>query len=309
MCAQAYRLAAARAPENADEKESFPVVAASAVPFPGKRGDARLWRSNLTEPHEALEVSETTVTPGAEGADGQPSRAPALAAGVGAIGVAILAVGIVALALFLRDDTNRYPTGLGDDNYNLEAMVLASSDMPAGIHKRQEKGFDNEEWSQIFDTDDPAAKKSQLDAQGRLRNHVAYFSWDQPMEHLGRPISVTTQSTLYVDAKSASEAARKFACGLLVADKDPIDEFKVPKLGDQAVGFFVIQEQQNFGKTIDTAVCFRTGRILHAVVQSGLEGTEDVALSVKLAEKMLVRVDAAFAGKPMPVEELVPDQG
>ncbi len=256
----------------------------------------------MTDPGESPDNSGTAATPSADGAGSPQNRTQALAIGLGAIAVAILAVGIVAVALLLRDDSDHYSTALGDDAYDLQAMVLVSSDMPVGIQKLQEKGFDNEEWSQIFDTDNPELKKNQLDAQGRLRNQVAYFSWDQPMEHLGHPISVTTQSTLYVDAKAADKAAKQFACGLLVADKDPIDEFKVPKIGDQSVGFFVSQQQQNFGKTVDTAVCFRTGRILHAVVQSGLEGTEDVALSVKLAEKMLARVNAVFAGKPLPTE-------
>ena len=222
-----------------------------------------------------------------------------------------VAIVVAAAALFFTacNDGPNYAKRMGDDEVNLEAMVLANSDMPVDFLKRQEKGFDNEEWSQVFDTNDPEAKKSQLDAQGRLRNHVAYFSWEQPMEHLGHPISVTTQSTLYVDAQSAERAAKQFACGLLVADTDPINEFKVPKLGDQSVGFFVTQQQQNFGTTVDTAVCFRTGRILHAIVQSGLEGTSDVALSVKLAEKMLARVDAVYAGKPMPTEAVADTQG
>jgi len=41
-------------------------------------------------------------------------------------------------------------------------------------------------------------------------------------------------------------------------------------------------------------VCFRTGRLVHAVTQGGLEGTQDPELSIALARRMLERVNEAF---------------
>lgn len=220
-------------------------------------------------------------------------------------------VALGAMFLFAAcDDGPGYNRKWGDDDYDLEAMALQDDDMPSGIQRQEERGFDNEEWSGAFGADDPEARKNQLDAQGRLRNFVAFFSWDDPIQHLGRTVSITSQSTLYVDEKAASDAARKYACGLLIDDRDPLDEFNVPRLADQAVGFFVTQDQENFGKSVDTAICFRTGRVLHAVVQSGLEGTEDIGLGVKLAKRMLARVDAVYLGKATPgAETPTPDEG
>ena len=42
-------------------------------------------------------------------------------------------------------------------------------------------------------------------------------------------------------------------------------------------------------------VCFRTGRIVHAVAQNGLEGTEDIALGVRIATRMYELVRTVFA--------------
>lgn len=221
----------------------------------------------------------------------------------------LLALGAM-LVLAACDDGPSYDKKWGDDEYDLEAMVLTDDDMPAGILRQQERSFDNSEWSEVFGADDPELKKNQLDAQGRLRNFVAYFAWDEPIQHLGRTISVTSQSTLYVDEQAARDAIRKYACGLLIDDKDPLEEFQAPRLADQSVAFFVVQEQENFGKTVDTAICFRTGRVVHAVMQTGLEGTEDVSLGVKLARRMLARVNPVFDGKKPPsLEEPTPDRG
>jgi hypothetical protein len=204
----------------------------------------------------------------------------------------------VGLALvFASCGSNSYPTRLADEKYDLEAMALQAGDLPEGFEKKQSASFDNEEWSQVFQNEDPEAKKRQLDAQGRVRNFIAIFSWeDAAVLHLGKPISLTAESTLFVDEKAASESTRTL-CGLLMDDKDPIREFSVPRIGNQGSGFFVEGKQENYGKTIETNVCFRTGRIVHVISQSGLDGTQDVALSVSLAKKMLRRIDLVFDGK------------
>jgi len=229
----------------------------------------------------------------------------------------LLRVAIVAAAAALLfaacDDGPNYAKRMGDDEVNLEAMVLDSSDMPVGIVRVPNAhpdfflgGNDNETWAEALPSDDPERTKSLLDAQGRLRNYRALFSWDNPNLHLGRTVLITTQSTLYVDAASATKAK---TCDLRISDTDQIEDFKVPHMGEQSFGFFVQQDNPDLGSLVDTTVCFRTGRVMHSIQLTGLDGTQDIALAVKLAEKMLVRVDAVFAGKPMPIEELAPDQG
>ena len=87
-------------------------------------------------------------------------------------------------------------------------------------------------------------------------------------------------------------------CGIQANEKDPVTEFKVSKIGDQSAGFYMVGSLQDFGDLIETTVCFRTGRIVHAVIQQGLDGTQDIALSVRLAHKMLAHVDDAFDAMP-----------
>lgn len=210
-------------------------------------------------------------------------------------------------------DGRSYPVNRGDNEYRLEAMMLQDTDVPAGIARTDEKGFTNEEWAQVFDTDDPDTAQQTLDGQQRIRNYIAFFSWDNPQEHFGTVLSITSQSTLYKDEASARKSLREnrfSACGLIVAESDTnrAETFTVPKLGDEAVGMFITQQQQTLGTSVDTIVCFRTGRIVHAVVQTGLDGTQDVALAVKLAERMRTHVNAAFDGKADGTATAVPDQ-
>ena len=198
-----------------------------------------------------------------------------------------------------------YPTGRGDDEYPLDAMMLADSDLPAGIARTDEQSFANDEWAAVFPAEDPDATKSTLDGQQRIRNHIAFFTWDNPQEHFGKVLSITSQSTLYKDEAAAKKSLRdnRFsACGLILTEEDAskAEMFAVPKLGNDAVGMLITQQQQTLGLSVDTVVCFRTGRVVHAVVQTGLDGTQDVGLSVTLAERMLAHVNAAFDARATP---------
>jgi hypothetical protein len=213
--------------------------------------------------------------------------------------VALVAVGAALLFVACNGSGPNYAKTVDDDKVDLESMALQDADMPAGMTRVQEKGFNNDEWSQALPTDDPEGAKTLLDAQGRLRNFVALFSWDNPNFHLGRTVLITTQSTLYVDADAASKAK---TCDLRISDTDPIEDFKVPHLGDQSFGFFVNQDHPDFGSLVDTTICFRTGRVMHSIQLTGLDGTQDISLAVRLATRMLARVDGVYEGKPLPTD-------
>jgi hypothetical protein len=165
--------------------------------------------------------------------------------------------------------------------------------------------FDNDQWAQVTGADDPEGKKAQLDAQGRLRGHVSLFTRDDPSTQLAKALSITSQSTLYTDEKAAEESTHSL-CGLLVDETGPVEAFAVPDLGDESTGFFVTTVGNGSGTSVDTTICFRTGRIVHAVVQTGFNGSQDVALSVRLAQRMLAHVNDAFDGKAPPSVDITP---
>jgi len=229
------------------------------------------------------------------------------------IGGMLLIIGAVVVGLLAyldNDGGDSYPSNRGDDEYDLASMALRTIDVPAGLTLATTLTFDNAEWSEIVGADDPELKKTQLDSQKRIRNQLAFFTWpdNTTTEHLGRTLSVTSQSTLFeTDDSAAAETNR--LCGLLINEADPLVEFEVPKLADQSVGFTVTSNQQGIGKSYEVAVCFRTGRIVHGVVQSGLDGTADIALVVRMARRMLAHVDETFAGKPVPLDPAPEDAG
>lgn len=223
----------------------------------------------------------------------------------------LLSALVAALVAFLtKDDTSRdYPAGRGDDEYNLQAMQLRNSDLPDGMERQtalDRLQFDNEQWATLL-VDDPeqvGTRKTQLDALKRVKNQVAVYGWKNgATARLGESLSILSQSTLYEDVESAETETRKF-CGLRIDEKDENIEFKVPSLADQSVGFTVKTIDQQQGSTVQTVVCFRTGRVVHGVIQQGFAGSEDPALAVAMARKMLHQVDLAFDGKPA---ELDPD--
>jgi hypothetical protein len=225
--------------------------------------------------------------------------------------LALLVVGIPLLAAC--NDSRNYSSNLADEKYDLAAMSLTEGDLPKGF-TRQALGdpdeaslhqFDNAAWSErVFDTEDPEGKKAQLDAQGRITNYVNLFSPPNP----GPVLNVTTISTLYTDEKAAAEATSRFACGLPIKDTQPLDEFFVPTVADQSTGFFVVEENDGGVNFVDTTVCFRTGRIVHALQQTSLPGVEDIALAVRLAQRWLGHVNDAFDGKAPPPDP-TPENG
>ena len=206
-----------------------------------------------------------------------------------------------------------YPTNRGDETYNLEAMSLIDGDFPDGMASIGGGLLDNLQWAGTFnpaDEDELDALVNQLVAQGRISAFVTQFAWFEPgaqslrdaiLPHLGQPHLFTVQSTLYTEEKLAVDSTRSL-CGIQANERDPVEEFKVPKIADQSAGFYSVGELGDFGKLLETTVCFRTGRIVHAVIQQGLEGTQDIPLSVRLAQKMLARVNDSFDGKAPPAE-------
>ncbi|MEO8540140.1 MAG: hypothetical protein ABI577_10410 [bacterium] len=217
--------------------------------------------------------------------------------------VRALALLLVSIPLLAACSEGRdYPSNKGDGDYDLAAMSLRESDMPPDFVQQQidEPAFDNQRWAtEVFDTDDPEAKAAQLDAQGRLTNHVAAFT----PPGLGKVLSITSVSTLYTNDKAAEEATNRFACGLPIKESVPLEPFIVPKIADQTTGFFVAQDNGSGLTFVDTTLCFRTGRIVHALQQTSLPGVEDIAAAVRLAERWLEHVNDSFDGKPVPTPE------
>ena len=137
-------------------------------------------------------------------------------------------------------------------------------------------------------------------------SHLALFSWDEPMRNLGKVLQVESHATIYRDVEAASNAISLRACGLLIGDDRPLDPFDVPHVADESAGFFHQTDTGALGIVVDTVVCFRTGRLVHAVVANGLDGTQDIDRTVAMAERKLEYVDAAFDGTDPPA---APDTG
>jgi hypothetical protein len=217
--------------------------------------------------------------------------------------IALLAASLVLLAACDRGGGGvTYATDWGDDEYDLEAMSLREADLPEGYMEQDRAAFGNDEWAEILDDTDPEGKRRQLEAMGRIRNAITIFSRERPLEHLGRPYQFSSHSTLFESAELAARSLETF-CDLPIDDTNPIEDFDVPRIGDQSTGFSVSEQLQNFGESIDTIVCFRTGRVVHAVVQSGLEGTERRELSIELAQKMENNIRGFFKGEPVPADD------
>ena len=178
-------------------------------------------------------------------------------------------VAVAGLAVACDGSGRTYPSGRSDSDYNLRAMALTLEDLPRGFTQTEitqppqsPAQFNNERWSLVINADEAEALRSQLEAQGRLSNYVAAFS----PGGLGPVLAITSISTLYTDVESAQASVER-----------------VRQVDSQGQPTFV-----------DTTVCFRTGRVIHAIQQTSVAGTEDIALGVRLAERMLIRVDAAF---------------
>lgn len=217
---------------------------------------------------------------------------------------------IVLMLSACGGDSRSYPVDLPDEDYDLSAMQLAESDMPDdGIKLFINDIYTNEDWAGIAVqqglSTDVEQKRIQYEAQGRVTGYLALFTWESPIEHFGKLQTLESHSTLYKDVESASSAMSLRACGLLIPDDKPLDTVEVASLADESAAFTVsdqlmLADQVSLGTSVDTVVCFRTGRVLHAIVQSGLDGTQDLDLTVELAKRKLEYVNAAFDGKDPP---------
>lgn len=231
----------------------------------------------------------------------------ARAAAVAAFGAALL--------LAACDNAPSYKTNRDDGEYDtngkydLQLMLLRNADLPEGMALRREMGFDNESWAEAT-SEDPEKTVQRLDSWQRVRNHVAIFQRGDPEALLGKTFRVTSQATLYKDAAAATRSLsdRGQSCGT-AADDTKVQDFAVPRIGEQSLGFFVVHEEKGAPSTIETTVCFRTGRIVHAVTQTGFNGSQDLGQNVRLAMRQLHRVEDTLAGKRIPQDEPEEDNG
>ena len=193
----------------------------------------------------------------------------------------VLAAFGLALLAGCADTPEEFATDLPDDAYPLDDMLISLDDLPLAMENETTNTFDNGDWAQVFNVENLRAKLNQLEARGRINAAVREFSWNEPFTHLGGPALITVQSTLYADVEAAQDSMSLF-CGTLVNERTATDvtEFWLDDIG---------------GRLVETVVCFRTGRIVHAVVQNGLDGTEDIALGVRIAKRMYENVRAVFA--------------
>jgi len=222
--------------------------------------------------------------------------------------------GLLLMAITACTGGRTYPTNLPDSAYNLGAMALQQSDVPASLHESQlaQHEYDNAAWAKVLNASAPAATQKDLtDNIGRVRGWVTAFQASQYQ----KVFAITAISTLYTTVAKAEQQLAGY-CGVPSSKPAPpaSDRFVVPKIGDQATGFFVTVNNTQGQQFIDTTICFRTGRILHAIQSTGLPGTEDVAAAIGLAQAMLQHVNDAFDGKippttPTPVITPPPSPG
>ena len=207
----------------------------------------------------------------------------------------LAALGLALLSACTADEV-AFPTNLPDDAYPLEDMLLDLDDLPLRMDDQDTRTFDNGDWAQLFDVDDLRGKVNQLQARGRINAAVREFTWNEPFTRLGGPALITIQSTLYADVDDAEDSLSRF-CGALIDERTATDvsDFWVADIGDGAQGFILGEQTEEIGRLVETVVCFRTGRVVHAVLQNGLEGTEDIALTVRIARRMEEHVRAVFA--------------
>ncbi len=206
-------------------------------------------------------------------------------------GFGALVAGVALLAAGCGGGETGYPEGLADGAYDLEAMALREEDLPPGFERQSPGEFGNAAWASVFQTDDVEAKLRQLEAQGRQRNYVTLFG----PQGLGPVLAVTAISTLYADAGAAERSLREFACGLPIEANVQLEPLLVPRLGDGSNGFLERQFSEGAPTFVDVTVCFRTGRVVHAIQATSVAGVEDVGFVLRLAERQKVRVDGAFA--------------
>ena len=204
----------------------------------------------------------------------------------------LAALGLVLLAACASEQ--EFATELPDDAYPLEDMLLDLDDLPLRMDDQNTSTFDNGDWAQLFDVDDLRGKVNQLKARGRINAAVREFSWTSAFPLAG-PWFITVQSTLYTDVDAARDSLSLF-CGTVTDERTATDvsEFWVADIGDGVQGLILGEQVEGPGRIVETIVCFRTGRVVHAVLLQGLDGSEDIALSVRIARRMYEHVSAVF---------------
>ena len=204
----------------------------------------------------------------------------------------LAALGLVLLAACASEQ--EFATELPDDAYPLEDMLLDLDALPLRMDDQNTSTFDNGDWAQLFDVDDLRGKVNQLEARGRINAAVREFSWTSAFPLAG-PWFITVQSTLYTDVDAARDSLSLF-CGTVTDERTATDvsEFWVADIGDGVQGLILGEQVEGPGRIVETIVCFRTGRVVHAVLLQGLDGSEDIALSVRIARRMYEHVSAVF---------------
>ena len=174
-------------------------------------------------------------------------------------------------------------------------MLLDVDDLPIGMDNVTTNTFDNPGWAQLFNVENLRGKITQLEARGRVSGAFREFSWSGSFP-LGGPAFITVQSTLYADVEAAQDSLSLY-CGALVDERGATDftEFRVAVIGDGSQGLLLGEQVEGLGRLVKTMVCFRTGRVVHAVTQNGLDGSQDIALSVRIARRMYDHVRNVFA--------------
>lgn len=211
---------------------------------------------------------------------------------------AILLGGLVIFAAAACSNGRSYTTTRADGDYDLAAMALTADEMPDGLTPAllTKHEYDNTDWvttlrgAQILDSTVSADdQQKQLDDEGRVRSWVSVY---QPAG-LQRIIGVTTVSTLYKSAAQANTAMDKDLCGLPLASSQQRSPISVPILADASTGFQTLAN----GGLIDSTFCIRTGRIIHAIQETNVPGTEDYASLVLMGQNMVDRVGGVLDGK------------
>ena len=215
---------------------------------------------------------------------------------------ALFALGLALLAA-CGEEAEDFATDLPDDAYPLEDMLLDIDQLPVAFENATTSTFNNEAWAPLFNVEDLRGKVNQLEARGRINAAVREFTWNEPFTRLGGPAILTIQSTLYADIEAAEDSMGLF-CGALIDERSATDvtEFWVANIGDGVQGFVHGEQTPEIGRLVETVVCFRTGRVVHAVLSNGLEGTEDIALNVRIARRMYEHVRAVFAELEPPAD-------
>ncbi len=181
-----------------------------------------------------------------------------------------------------------YTVHSDDAVYPLEAMALLLDDLPPDMEEQFVQTLTNRQTAELFSDLDVDARVRQMDAQGRLRGHLAVY--------LGDFTLIQSQSTLFTSI-DAADRSLAVLCDLQQFDASEtteVSDLRVPALGDASTGLTIIQRNPG-GALIGQVVCFRTGRVVHSVLRLSPQGIEDLSLTYQLARSLLRRVDAAYA--------------